>query len=61
MIKCECKCVVKADKVSNKESDEMVGKVILGIVGICVLAFVIIACVIIRSEAPFYGWRRYYW
>ena len=63
---CDCKCrdvaIKKAvEEMESEQSKDMAAKVILGIVGISVLAFVIVLCIIIRSEAPYYGWRRYYW
>ena len=63
---CDCKCreaAIKSavEKIEDGETKDMVAKIVLGVIGISVLAFVIVLCVIIRSEAPFYGWRRYYW
>jgi hypothetical protein len=60
---CRCKCEREADKedvINETNNAEILSKFILGLVGIVVLGFVIILCVIIRSETPFYGWRRYY-
>ena len=63
---CDCKCrevAIQAavEQIQDGQTKDAVAKVILGVIGISVLAFVIILCILIRSETPYYGWRRYYW
>lgn len=52
---------VAIDLEKDKNTKEAIAVATVGLVAIVALVGVILLCIVMRDNSPYYGWRRYYW